>query len=284
MEADDDANSPTIISFADHVILSQTTWSQNQELALHILILDPSTHLRLHRRTFPTSFHSVIKMDSDDLFSMLPGSSKPAPSSIAPIASSSAAHHATPKSKKKRSAPVSDEDPSERIRDVVMDDEGAPSSKRDKKDRKRKKKARLSEVEEGNGLGNGNGNVSGEVTSSQSTPKVKAAASAPIDPMEALDEEEDNMSVDDSDSTTASHVKALAQASGDQTIDDADMDLDSDSEDDANKDLEKKMPIITDEFNQESEREVVGSSGFAMVNEQETMRLKHNVEHRVSAA
>jgi ATP-dependent RNA helicase DOB1 len=44
----------------------------------------------------------------------------------------------------------------------------------------------------------------------------------------------------------------------------------------------KPMPVVTDDFEQEAEREVAATSGFAKVEEGEKMRLVHQVRHQVS--
>jgi hypothetical protein len=43
-----------------------------------------------------------------------------------------------------------------------------------------------------------------------------------------------------------------------------------------------KAPVVTDDFEQEAEREVAATSGFAKVEEGEKMRLVHQVRHQVS--
>lgn len=92
-----------------------------------------------------------------------------------------------------------------------------------------------------------------------------------LDPMEALDSTNTNNANSASDSESDSDSDA-----GNDTIEAGDVTMD-DPEPSA-----PKMPVVTDDFEQEAEREVAATSGFAKVEEGEKMRLVHQVRHQVS--
>jgi hypothetical protein len=90
--------------------------------------------------------------------------------------------------------------------------------------------------------------------------KVRTELDAEVDPMEALESNGGD--------------KMISY----QTMDvgDASVDMGVLSE------ASKPMPVVTDDFEQEAEREVAATSGFASVDEGEKMRLVHQVRHQVS--
>lgn len=59
----------------------------------------------------------------------------------------------------------------------------------------------------------------------------------------------------------------------------ATMDADQSMEDEA---VAQPAPVVTDDFEQEAEREVAASKGFAATDEGEKMKLVHQVRHQVS--
>jgi ATP-dependent RNA helicase DOB1 len=93
-------------------------------------------------------------------------------------------------------------------------------------------------------------------------------------------------------------MAALDKADGDVTLGDitvrsnnGDDTMDQDDEDDDAKTdaaiaqaekVAKSMPVVTDDFEQEAEREVAATSGFAKVEEGEKMKLVHQVRHQVA--
>lgn len=99
--------------------------------------------------------------------------------------------------------------------------------------------------------------------------KVRTEAADEVDPMEALE-------------------KGAGEATvGDQTMEDLD-EKNGNNVGDVSIDVEvpsessKPMPVVTDDFEQEAEREVAATSGFAKVEEGEKMKLVHAVRHQVS--
>ena len=99
--------------------------------------------------------------------------------------------------------------------------------------------------------------------------KVKTDTSAATeDPMEAL---ESNAGAAVGDETMDDIERGDRTDAGDVTVD---IELPSESS--------KPMPVVTDDFEQEAEREVAATSGFAKVEEGEKMRLVHQVRHQVS--
>lgn len=92
-------------------------------------------------------------------------------------------------------------------------------------------------------------------------------------------------------------MAALEKAEGDVTLgditvrsNDGDDSMAQDEDDDNKTDaviaqaekVAKSMPVVTDDFEQEAEREVAATSGFAKVEEGEKMKLVHQVRHQVA--
>lgn len=92
-------------------------------------------------------------------------------------------------------------------------------------------------------------------------------------------------------------MAALEKAEGDVTLgditvrsNDGDDSIAQDEDDDSKTDaviaqaekVAKSMPVVTDDFEQEAEREVAATSGFAKVEEGEKMKLVHQVRHQVA--
>lgn len=59
-------------------------------------------------------------------------------------------------------------------------------------------------------------------------------------------------------------------------------DADQSIEDDDDASTVQPAPVVTDDFEQEAEREVAASKGFAATDEGEKMKLVHQVRHQVS--
>jgi ATP-dependent RNA helicase DOB1 len=103
----------------------------------------------------------------------------------------------------------------------------------------------------------------------------------------------------DQDKTTedADPMATLEKADGDVTLGDItartidpDDSMAQDDDDDDKSDeailkaqvVAKNLPVVTDDFEQEAEREVAATSGFAKVEEGEKMKLVHQVRHQVA--
>jgi ATP-dependent RNA helicase DOB1 len=89
-----------------------------------------------------------------------------------------------------------------------------------------------------------------------------------VDPMEALERGTGGSNAGDQT------MEDVEQSNG--NVGDASIDVELPSE------SSKPMPVVTDDFEQEAEREVAATSGFAKVEEGEKMRLVHQVRHQVS--
>jgi ATP-dependent RNA helicase DOB1 len=98
--------------------------------------------------------------------------------------------------------------------------------------------------------------------------KAKKAVEAEVDPMEALESNGGDQTISDE---TMNGAEEKTIDVGDATVD---MEVLSEAS--------KPMPVVTDDFEQEAEREVAATSGFASVDEGEKMRLVHQVRHQVS--
>jgi len=98
--------------------------------------------------------------------------------------------------------------------------------------------------------------------------KVRTQVEAEVDPMEALESNGGDKMIHDQ-TMDGNDEKSM-------DVGDASVDMEVLSE------ASKPMPVVTDDFEQEAEREVAATSGFASVDEGEKMRLVHQVRHQVS--
>jgi len=98
--------------------------------------------------------------------------------------------------------------------------------------------------------------------------KARTQVEAEVDPMEALESNGGDKLISDQ----------TMEGTDTKMTDVGDTSLDVEVLSEANK----PMPVITDDFEQEAEREVAATSGFASVDEGEKMRLVHQVRHQVS--
>jgi hypothetical protein len=98
--------------------------------------------------------------------------------------------------------------------------------------------------------------------------KARVEEAIELDPMEALEKTAGNDTIGDE---TMEDLGSRDPEIGDVSVDVAPASESS-----------KAMPVVTDDFEQEAEREVAATSGFAKVEEGEKMRLVHQVRHQVS--
>ncbi|KAJ9123584.1 hypothetical protein QFC24_003800 [Naganishia onofrii] len=92
------------------------------------------------------------------------------------------------------------------------------------------------------------------------------------DPMAALESDGGDVTMGDITARTIDPDDSLAQ----------DDDEDAEGVIARAETITKRLPIVTDDFEQEAEREVAATSGFAKVEEGEKMKLVHQVRHQVA--
>lgn len=105
---------------------------------------------------------------------------------------------------------------------------------------------------------------------------VSPVAEETADPMEAL---ERNNGQAQGDVTIGDETMDGLRGTRRDDPDAGDVTIEGDGE--AANQANAQMPVVTDDFEQEAEREVAATSGFAKVEEGEKMRLVHQVRHQV---
>lgn len=96
-----------------------------------------------------------------------------------------------------------------------------------------------------------------------------------MDSMAALDKADGDVTLGDITVRSVDGDDSMAQ-------DDDDDDKQTDAAIAQAEKVAKSMPVVTDDFEQEAEREVAATSGFAKVEEGEKMKLVHQVRHQVA--
>jgi ATP-dependent RNA helicase DOB1 len=102
--------------------------------------------------------------------------------------------------------------------------------------------------------------------------KAGEQGGAEDDPMASLEKADGDVTLGDITARSIDADDSMAR-DDDDTIDEAVQQAQA---------VVKNLPVVTDDFEQEAEREVAATSGFAKVEEGEKMKLVHQVRHQVA--
>lgn len=102
--------------------------------------------------------------------------------------------------------------------------------------------------------------------------KAGEQGGAEDDPMASLEKADGDVTLGDITARTIDPDESMAQ-DGDDKLDETVQQAQT---------VAKNLPVVTDDFEQEAEREVAATSGFAKVEEGEKMKLVHQVRHQVA--
>jgi ATP-dependent RNA helicase DOB1 len=94
-----------------------------------------------------------------------------------------------------------------------------------------------------------------------------------VDPMASLEKADGDVTLGDITARSIDPDDSMAQDDDDDKTDEAVLRAQA---------ITKSLPVVTDDFEQEAEREVAATSGFAKVEEGEKMKLVHQVRHQVA--
>lgn len=101
----------------------------------------------------------------------------------------------------------------------------------------------------------------------------QGGATEEVDPMASLEKADGDVTLGDITARSIDPDDSMAQDDDDDKTDEAVLRAQA---------IAKNLPVVTDDFEQEAEREVAATSGFAKVEEGEKMKLVHQVRHQVA--